>query len=293
MAYRSVTQDTPPAQIVRPKMAPWSPLALFNGLAPRDPGARRVARHIAYGPHPRQRLDLFAPLDAEHPPLLVFFYGGSWEAGSKDVYAWAGQALAAQGFLVAIADYRLVPEAHFPDFVEDGASAVACAAGLASAHGGDGERILLAGHSAGAHIAAMLALDTRFLERAGVAPRRVRAMAGLAGPYDFHPFDVPASINAFGRAPDPLATQPVSFAHADAPALWLASGDGDTVVRPRNSLALADRVNQSGGRAEVRLYPKLDHAAILLCLSRPFRRRAPVLSDMAAFLKRSAAGSQA
>jgi acetyl esterase/lipase len=267
---------------------PFSPLALFDRFTPKDAGAGRVARDLAYGAHPRQRLDLYAPREARNLPLLAYFYGGSWDSGCKNYYRWLGRALAARGFLVAISDYRLAPEAHFPDFLEDAAAALACAAGLAREHGGDPDRVLLSGHSAGAYSAIMLALDRRWLEAVGVEARRVRAAAGLAGPYDFYPFDVPASINAFGRAPEPLQTQPIAFVRSDAPPLWLASGERDDLVRPRNSLVLAERLKAAGGRAEARIFPTVRHVSIMLSLSVPLRGRAPVLAEMTEFLARAA-----
>jgi acetyl esterase/lipase len=265
-----------------------SPLALFNTFTPKDGGAKRVLKDAAYGADPRQKLDLYAPPGARDLPLLTFFYGGSWDSGSKDLYRWAGLALASQGFVVAVPDYRLVPEVRFPDFVEDCAVAVAKAAALAPEHGADPTRLLLSGHSAGAYNAAMIALDKRYLQRAGVDPARVKAFAGLAGPYDFYPFDVKASIEAFGGVSDPRATQPINFVRPDAPPLWLAAGDKDTTVRPRNSIVLGEKERQAGGTAEVKLYPGLDHVSLVLALSKPFRDKGPVLADMAAFLKRHA-----
>ena len=103
-------------------LAACSPLQAFNTFAPRDP-ARAGPRDLAYGDHPRQRLDLYAPKGEARTglPVIVFFYGGSWNSGRRQDYAWVGQALAAQWFLVAVADYRLVPEVRFPAFIEDGA----------------------------------------------------------------------------------------------------------------------------------------------------------------------------
>lgn len=265
-----------------------SPLALFDRLSPKDSGAARVLRDAPYGSDPRQKLDIYAPPGAHDLPLLVFFYGGGWDSGAKDLYRWVGLALAAQGFVVAIPDYRLVPQVRFPAFLEDCAAGVAKAATLAGDHGADPARVLLSGHSAGAYDALMLALDARYLQHAGFDPGRLRAVAGLAGPYDFYPFDVKASVAAFGAWPRPAETQPIHFVRPDAPPLWLAAGDKDTTVRPRNSLILAERQRQAGGRAEVKIYPGIDHVALVLALSNPFRHKAPVLADMTAFLARNA-----
>ena len=262
-----------------------SPLSLFNSLAPRDP-ARLGPFGVPYGEGPRRRLDLYAPADAgeRRPPLMVFFYGGAWNSGRRDDYLWAGQALASKGFVIAIPDHRLAPAHPYPAFVEDGAAAVAKACARAVALGGDPERLVLAGHSSGAYIAAMLALEPRWLRAAGVDPGRVRAFAGLSGPYDFYPFDVKASIEAFGKAPDPRMTQPVNLDLSAAPPALLVHGGKDRTVRPRNSESLAAALTAAGREVELKLYPELDHKDVALALSRPFRGKAPVLDLMSRFL---------
>jgi acetyl esterase/lipase len=263
-------------------------LAAFDALAPRDSGTRRVLRDQAYGPGLRQHLDLYAPAEAPVAPrpVIVFIYGGSWRSGDKDDYNFMGAALAAQGFVVAIPDYRLVPEVRFPSFVEDCAQAVRWAAESVDAYGGDPTRLVLMGHSAGAYNTMMLALDGRFLAVANVDQTIVKGAIGLAGPYDFLPFDVSASIEAFGQHPDPLATQPITYARADAPPLFLAWGEDDTTVGPRNIAGLESAMIGAGGAVETKRYPGVDHVEIMLALSRPFRGVAPVLQDVVGFADR-------
>ena len=266
-----------------------SPLALFDALGPRDGGGRLALKDAAYGEDPRQRLDVFVPVaSAAGAPVLVFFYGGSWKGGSKEDYAFAAQALAAQGFVTVLPDYRLFPQVRFPDFLDDGAAAVAWVRDNVAGFGGDPNRIVLAGHSAGAYNAAMLALDPRYLRRAGVDPHAIRAVAGLSGPYDFLPFDHPTSIDVFGQAPDARATQPVTFAGPDAPPAFLATGEADGTVRPRNTQSLARRLREARVPVQERLYPGLDHADTLLALSVTFRSKAPELAEMTAFLRQHA-----
>lgn len=264
-----------------------SPLAALNGLGPRDGGVRRVARGIAYGDDPRQKMDIHAPTTAgSRPwPMLVFFYGGGWDSGEGRLYSWAAHALAARGFVVATPDYRLVPQVHFPAFIEDAAAAAAMAGKIAGRYGADPARLGVIGHSAGAHLAMMIALDRRYMLAAG-APDLIRAAAGLSGPYDFLPFDVPASINAFRRVPDPTLTQPVTFARADAPPLWLGHGTEDVIVHAEDTTILCDRMKAVGGRCEAKLYPGLNHADLIATFSPLFRRKAPVLDDVTAFLHR-------
>ena len=264
-----------------------SPLAVLNGLGPRDRGVRRVAHDIPYGDDARQKMDIHAPAEAgDRPwPMLVFFYGGGWDSGERRLYAWAAQALAARGFVVATPDYRLVPRVHFPAFIEDAAAATAVAGEIAGRYGADPACLGVVGHSAGAHLAMMIALDRRYMTGVG-APELIKAAAGLAGPYDFLPFDVPASVNAFGRVPDPTLTQPVTFARADAPPLWLGHGTEDVVVHAEDTTILCDRMRAVGGRCEAKLYPGLNHADLIATFSPLFRRKAPVLDDMTAFLRR-------
>lgn len=221
--------------------------------------------------------------------MLLFFYGGAWNSGRRADYGWAARALAAQGFLVVVPDYRLHPEVRYPCFLEDAALATRWAADHAEALGGDPSRLLTVGHSAGAYIAAMLALDARYLQAAGVDPGAVKAFAGLSGPYAFLPLDGAISTRTFGHVEDLPATQPISFVRADAPAAFLATGEADTTVRPRNTRKLAKALREAGVAVEEQIYPGLDHAAPLLALSRPLRSRAPVLAEMAAFLKAAAA----
>jgi acetyl esterase/lipase len=270
-----------------------SPLGAFNAVAGRDPDATRLAADVAYGDHPRQRLDVYAPTRRERPlPVVMFIYGGSWNSGNRSDYGFVGHALASRGFLVVIPDYRLVPEVVFPGFVEDGARATRWIRDNAGGLGGDPSRIALMGHSAGAYTAAMLALDPRWLAALGVERRRIRALVGLAGPYDFLPFDVSSTRAAFGAWPKPLETQPLTFATADAPAAFLASGDADRTVRPRNSFALSNALTEAGALASTKLYPGVDHAGILLALSVRLRDRASVLDDVERFLVRRMGGAR-
>jgi acetyl esterase/lipase len=215
--------------------------------------------------------------------VIVFFYGGSWNSGSRSGYAFVGRALAARGFVTVIPDYRLVPEVVYPGFVLDGASAVRWVRAHAKDYGGDGERIVLVGHSAGAYIAAMLAVDDRWL---GPDRAAVRGLAGLAGPYDFAPFTVGASIQAFGDWRIPAETQPVTWAGAGDPPALLLAGDKDTIVRPRNSDALAAKLRAGGVPVEVKRYAGVGHIGILTATAKPFRGKAPVVEDVAAFAAR-------
>jgi acetyl esterase/lipase len=270
-----------------------SPLTMFATLTPKDPATLSV-RSEAYGPDPRQRLDVYAPRRrAEGSPVALFFYGGSWDSGRRQDYGWVGRALASRGFVTIIADYRLYPAVRFPDFLQDGALAVRWATQNAARFGGDPKRIVLTGHSAGAYNAVMLALDQRYLKSTGVDPGVVKAVAGLSGPYDFLPLTDAIAIRTFGQAKDLTATQPTQFVTAQSPPAFLATGDADTMVYPRNTTRLAKRLREAGVEVEERHYAGVDHIRMVLALSRPLRGRAPVLDEMTGFLQRHANGPAA
>ncbi|WP_375382695.1 alpha/beta hydrolase [uncultured Sphingomonas sp.] len=268
--------------------AACSPLRTFDAVVPKDGGVSLVTRDAAFGLDPRQRLDVYAPTDGPNDgravhPVIVFFYGGSWNSGTKAGYSFVGRALAARGFVVAVPDYRLVPQVRFPAFLEDNAAAVRWVRRHVARLGGDPDRLVLAGHSAGAYDAAMLALDPRWL---GADRAAVRGWVGLAGPYDFLPLDQPVTQAAFGAAADPRQTQPIAYAGAGDPPTFLATGDDDTLVLPRNSDALAARLTAAGVPVERRRYAGIGHVGLVTAIARPFRRRAPVLDDVVAFARR-------
>ena len=263
-----------------------APLTVYNALTPSDGGGDLYKTDVAYGALPRQKLDVYVPVNrAASAPVVVIIYGGGWNSGSKADYAFLGKALAARGFVSLVIDYRLVPEVRFPSFLEDCARAVVWAHGNAASFGGDPHRLFLLGHSAGAYNAVMMALDGRYLKALGSDTNIISGVAALAGPYDFLPLDVASTQEAFGRAPDLGMTQPINFAAKGAPPMFLATGDGDTTVFPRNTYALADRLKREGNSVTVETYPGVGHVEIMLALSVALRGKAPVLDDVTQFFK--------
>lgn len=268
--------------------AACSPLTMFATLSPKDPAAQ-AARDQAYGPNARQRLDVYAPrARRDAAPIAVFFYGGSWDSGRRQDYNWVGHALASRGFVTVVPDYRIFPEVRYPAFLEDGAKAVRWAVDNGRRFGGDPRRLVLIGHSAGAYNAVMLGLDGQYLAADGVDPKAVRAIAGLSGPYDFLPLRGEITERIFGQTPDLPATQPLTYVTPASPPAFLATGDADQMVWPKNTIALAARLRAAGVDVEERHYPGVDHVRMVLALSRPLRGRAPVLDEMTAFLARHA-----
>jgi acetyl esterase/lipase len=265
-------------------LAACSPLSAINTLLPSDGGSHQAARDIAYGDDPRQKLDIYAPEGASGlSPVMMFIYGGGWNDGSKNDYSFVGHAFASRGFVTVVPDYRLVPQVRFPDFLHDCAQALRWVQDNIGQRGGDVARIHLSGHSAGAYNAMMIALDRRYGARAGVRPSLVKSVSGLAGPYDFLPLDDDRTKAAFGQTPRLSETQPVNFARSGAPRVFVATGDADTTVFPRNTYALGRTLKAAGARVEVKTYPGVGHPGILLALGKSFRGNAPALDDIVRF----------
>jgi acetyl esterase/lipase len=241
---------------------------------------------IAYGSDDRQRLDIYVPTGkAENPyPVLVFFHGGAWRDGERDGYGFLGRAFAARGIVTVVADYRKAPKVRFPAFVEDTASAIAWVHANIGKHQGDPQQLFIMGHSAGAHIAMMTALDKQWLAAKSLDPSLIKGVIGLAGPYDFLPLTTDSSKIALGAWPDLSETQPINYARADAPSMLLLTGDIDTVVKPRNSKMLSAKIRELGGAERLQIYANVDHADIMMAIARPFRKKAPVLADVVDFI---------
>lgn len=270
-----------------------SPAGLLNGFS-RIAGdsARLVAGGLPFGGDPRLKLDIWAPVGRPAAPLpvIIFFYGGGWASGNRGDYGFVGRAFAARGFLTVIPDYRLVPQVRFPAFVEDCALAVKWVHDHVARYNGDAQRIAVSGHSAGAYNAAMIALDRDFLESIEVDPAIIRTAALLSGPYDFFPFTEQRGRDALGRWPRPTETQPISFVRRDAPPMLLMHGSADTLVQPRNSIALAAALTKAGAMAEFKLYPGKSHLDTIKSFSPLFRSATTALSDSVRFIERHGAG---
>ncbi|WP_418939731.1 alpha/beta hydrolase [Paraburkholderia bryophila] len=245
---------------------------------------------LAYGANPRQKLDVYtptasAPQSGPHGrPVVVFFYGGSWQNGSRSSYLFVGAALAARGFVAVVPDYRTWPETAFPGFVDDAARAVRWARDHAAEFGGDPSRIFLMGHSAGAHIVMLLATDGRYLAAQQMSKSDLSGVIGLAGPYDFLPLHDATLEDIFPRALR-AASQPINFVQGDEPPMFLAAGERDTTVDPGNTDRLAAKLRLAGDKeVEVKHYPRVGHALLVGAIAGPLRGFAPVLDDSAAFI---------
>jgi acetyl esterase/lipase len=248
----------------------------------------RSANHC-YGPESRQKLDVYSPKDAKDRPVVVFFYGGSWTAGSRGLYRFVGAALAERGIVTVLPDYRLYPQVKFPVFVDDGALAVAWVQQHAQEFGGDPHRIVLMGHSAGGHEAAFLAYDRQLLEKVGAHPEWIVGLVGLSGPYALEP-DTEVLNTIFARPYTVADWQPVRFVTPQSPPTLLVHGTTDDVVSIKHAEKLRDLLQANHVRVVTQFYPGKSHADTVAGFSVPGRGRTPVLEQSVSFIESVAVG---
>jgi len=287
-----------------------SPIVILNDAVPHSTFSE--TQGLAYGSDPRQRLDVYVPAGAaiaramprpgsgsgsssdsgsgsgsgsgqRGRPIVVFFYGGSWQSGERADYLFVGEALASRGFVAVLPDYRTYPQTVFPGFVDDAAAAVRWAHDHAQEFGGDPSNLFLMGHSAGAQIAALLATDGQYLAAQRMSKHDVRGFIGLAGPYDFLPLNDATLERIFPTALR-QASQPINFVAGDEPPMFLAAGTRDKTVDPGNTDRLAAKLRAADDTVEVKHYSGIDHALLVGALGAPLRPLAPVLTDVTQFI---------
>jgi len=265
-------------------LAGCSPLTLLSVVSPSG-HYERVA-DLQYGDDHRQSLDVYTPTaSVGDAPLVVYFYGGGWNDGDKAEFEFVASSLTRAGLVVAIPDYRLYPDIVFPTYVEDSAKATAWIMANAHRYGANSDRTYLMGHSAGGQIAALLALDHRYLSRAGADSGGVVGLLGLSGPYDF----LPLWEDNYLRKVFPEATreesQAINYVSADAPPTLLIHGGDDDIVEPGNSERLAAKLRSFDVPVTLKNYAGVGHGRIVVALAPPLDFIAATLDDCVAFIK--------
>ena len=260
------------------------PLDLINAITPGSHSEKTLG--LSYGTDVRQKLDIYRPIAQDQAaPVVVFFYGGSWNRGERADYAFVGEALAARGMVAVLVDYRVYPQVRYPAFLDDVAMAVAWSFKEINRYGGDPQNIFLMGHSAGAYNAAMLALDETWLAKQGASAKALRGLIGLAGPYDFIPIVNPEVRPVFFFPNTPAESQPINHVSANAPPSLLIAPLEDQLVNPqRNTGGLAKRLREAGVKVTETYYKSTSHTSLVGAIAWPLRGLAPVLDDVANFV---------
>ena len=265
-----------------------SSLDVLNAVS-KSPKAASVT--LSYGPSVRQRVEFYPAArnaSAAAVPVIVFFYGGAWESGSRADYRFIARTFNDLGYVVAIPDYRLTPEVTYPGFVQDSAQALRLIIEQAERFGGDGQRIVLAGHSAGAYNAISLGTDPRWLSES--ERRRIRGVIGLSSPVNFLPIQMPAAQRAFNWPNTPRDSQPIEHVSAASPPMLLLSAKRDPLVDPEiNSATLAARLRAAGVYVKMEVFDGpfglVSHSSLVASLSDRLSFLAPTIERSKAFIE--------
>ncbi|RUO33375.1 alpha/beta hydrolase [Aliidiomarina soli] len=253
--------------------------AVLNALTPD--GSYNL-ESVPYGDHSRQQMDIYYPDDPQQrQKVVVFVYGGAWERGDKADFEFIGQAFARLGYITVIPDYRLYPEVEFPAFIDDVAKAVSQLEGAISASCPSAQSVILAGHSAGAHSAALVAADPQYLQAQGYSGRIGGAIL-MSGPYDL-PLDHSRVADKFSQANGNQAN-PVALAGASMPSTLLLHGRADSVADPEHSERFAQRLAELGVPSQLHIYPRTRHVDLIASLGSPLRFLTPAYGDIQRFL---------
>ncbi len=256
-----------------------NPADQINGMLVNE---HFTVQTVKYGKKDRQSMDIYRPKVDQGKPTVVFVYGGAWRSGTKRDYRFIGHALTQLGHAVIIPDYQLYPVVSFPVFIEDVAKAVKQVE-LRSANllGRNLDEIVVMGHSAGGHTAAMLYTDKSYFQRNRVAADVV-GMIGLAGPYDLT-LEYTEIVGVFDGAGK--RSQPIDYIKPGlAPAL-LISGANDKRVLPYHSKTFSEELSINGVDVRTRYYPNTDHIMVIGSIAEPLRHVNNSYRDIAEFLK--------
>jgi acetyl esterase/lipase len=264
-----------------------TPIETLNTFIPDD--GYHLYANIAYGNLSRQKLDVYKPIghidnNKQKTPVIIFYYGGSWDSGNKSDYKFVAEAFTSKGFLTVVPDYRVYPEVKFPAFMADPAKAAKWVKNNIQDFGGDSGRVFLAGHSAGAHIAVMLSLNGEYLEREHLKPNDFRGTLGLAGPYDFLPLKSDRLKEIFGPEDQRWKSQPIEYVTGNNQPMLLLVGLKDSTVWTRNTFNLAAKIKSKGGEVDVVEFPTYGHIDMAAKLAKPFRGDGCLLTPMVDFI---------
>jgi len=246
---------------------------------------QKVVRNLSFGSNYGSKLDLYYPKKSDKPsPVIVFFHGGKWMNGKKQDYRFVADAFTKKGYIVIIPDYVKYPITKFPTWQEDGAKAVVWAYNNVKNYNGDKNNLFVMGHSAGAHIGALLATNNEYLLKQKASRSYIKAFVGIAGPYNFIPDDKDLE-DMFAPKENYPNMQVSTYIDGKQPPMLLLWGEKDKDVGKSNLDKLENTLKQKGGKYDIKIYPNIDHIDIIAALSPLKQNLAPVLKDIDSFLR--------
>ena len=246
----------------------------------------KVEKGLTYRAGPEEsadklKLDLYLPKDKTNAPVFFFIHGGAWRTGDRSYYLPLGNRYAKEGFLTVAPSYRLAPKHPYPAQLQDTAAALAWTVRHIAEYGGDTNRIFVGGHSAGGHLAALLALDERALAAHQLSPKVIRGVLAFSGVYNLTAGEGLESV--FGKAvAGRRAAAPLTYVRAGAPPFLVTYCEWDYFSLPAQAKEFHGALRQAGNRSELVYVPQESHISEMVSVT---REQDPTVAAALRFIK--------
>jgi acetyl esterase/lipase len=261
------------AEIRFPSMEISPEVEVRAGLTYRDGPEAEADKH---------KLDVYSPKGKPGAPVLFFIHGGSWKSGDRSYYPPLGNRYAREGFVTVVPSYRLAPKFPHPAQIEDVAAAFAWTVNHVAESGGDTNRIYVAGHSAGGHLAALLSLDERHLAAYHLSPARIRGVLAMSGVYDLANSEGQEAV--FGKDPETRrAASPLFHVSKSAPPFLVSYCEWDYFSLPGQARMFCHALEQAKIKSELVYIPGQNHLSELVNVT---SENDPLVAAAVGFMKR-------
>lgn len=242
-------------------------------------------------------LDVYSPDENSGHPVLVFIHGGGWSRYTKALFAPLAMRLMTDGLVVVVPDHTPYPEAHYQDMADESAAAVHWTMENIEQYGGDPNRVVVAGHSSGGHLAALSVMDPKFLDAYGRTKDELCGLMILSSGCDYYAqwaFELGKGgpdgtelmeliIGLIG--PDHLAeASPINYVQADLPPIMIVHGDRDKTAPVSEAYRFHAALQEAGAQSELKIHQGQGHSEIMLDIVD--QERAQLVVDIAEFVHR-------
>jgi acetyl esterase/lipase len=222
-----------------------------------------VVKDIAYNPASdadaeRHKLDLYLPKGAKDYPVFFFIHGGAWRGGKKDLYGPIGKTFAAQGIAFVATNYRLSPKVKHPAHIEDVAQAFAWVVGNLGKRGANLKQVFVSGHSAGGHLAALLATDESYLKTHKLSLSEIRAVVPISGVYIVGGERLASVFGEDGKKASPL-----THVKGKLPPFLVLYADKEMAGLGKQAEAFGAAMKKASCDVEVKVIKDRDHISII------------------------------
>jgi acetyl esterase/lipase len=226
-----------------------------------------VTRDIAYyegkdADPDKNKLDLYLPKGQKDFPVLLFVHGGAWKQGDRKMYSALGNMFARNGIGAVTVSYRLSPKFKHPAHIEDVARAFAWTHGNIARHGGRPDQIFICGHSAGAHLVALLATNVDYLKQEKLSPANIKGVIPISGVFEITPGRL---ADVFGTDPDVLRqASPIRNLTGKQPPFLLIYAEKDYAKFDEYARTMEQALKKQGTEASSVMVKDRTHITIII-----------------------------